>query len=336
MADDRFLALLEPRKDEVRELLGTALDDEKQRFIALAIRAVQDPKFDKCTPESKIGCIIQAAACKLELGTVPQLAFLVPYSGELTFQPSYIGQIKLAIDASIATDIYADLVYEHDEITVESGTDRRLIHKPKIFGERGKLIGAYAVAKLPDGGNTFEILEMKDIEAIKAAALRIAERGGQSKGLSPAWRFFEGEMVKKSAIRRLVKRLQGKGSPEAMDRLRKGIERDDLDFEAMRGAEKADDDMPTAARKVHAEVVDDKANGSAKRHSSAAKKPDPQKDRPVTMSEANELSETADSLNLGFKMIQGVLKKYGVEEFEALKVSQVAGVAEALAAAAAQ
>ena len=327
MPDDRFLALLEPRRDEVRELLGTALDDEKQRFIALAIRAVTDPKFDRCTPESKIDCIIQSAAAYLELGTVDKLAFLIPYGNVLTFQPSYVGKIKRIVDAGVALDVYAELVYENDFFEEEAGSERRINHKPLRFKDRGKLVGAYAVAQLTNGATAYEVLEMADLEAIEKAALRIS--GGKP---SPAYQFFGGEMKKKAAIHRLVKRLQGdRRNPEASDRLAATLSADErqFDFDSMRKTdEAATDDLPTA-RKVEAELVDDKADGKKK-----AVRAKSTEDRQVTMSEADELSTTADSLNLRRRQILPVLQRFGVAEFEDLKLSQMGDVAKALAEAA--
>ena len=326
MPDDRFLALLEPRKDEVRELLGTALDDEKQRFIALAIRAVSDPKFDHCTPESKINCIIQAAAAYLELGTVDKLAFLIPYGKELTFQPSYLGKIKRIVDAGVALDVYAELVYENDFFEEFSGSERRFVHKPLRFKDRGKVVGAYAVALLTNGLISYEILELADLEAIEKAALRIS--GGKP---SPAYQFFGGEMKKKAAIHRLAKRLQGdRRNPEASERLAATLSADErqFDFDSMRKTDEAADDLPTA-RKVEAEFVDDKADGKKK-----AVRAKTAEDRQVTMSEADELSTTADSLNLGRRQILPVLQRFGVAEFEDLKLSQMGDVAKALAEAA--
>jgi recombination protein RecT len=329
MPNDGFLALLEPRKDEVRELLGTALDDEKQRFIALAIRAVSDPKFDKCTPESKIDCIIQSAAAYLELGTVDKLAFLIPYDNVLTFQPSYVGKIKRIIDAGVALDVYAELVYENDFFEESAGSERRINHKPLRFKDRGRLVGAYAVAQLTNGATAYEVLELADLDAIEKAALRIS-RGKPS----PAYQFFGGEMKKKAAIHRLVKRLQGdRRNPEASERLAATLSADErqFDFDGMRKTDAAAaDDLPTA-RKVTAEFVDDdKADGKKK-----AARVKQTEDRQVTMSEADELSTMAESAGLGFRQAMAMLKRFGVDEFEDLKHSQIEDVAKAIAAAAA-
>lgn len=320
---DQFLALLEPRKPEIMDMLGGVLDDEKQRFIALAIRAVSDPKFDRCTNESKLDCVIQAAVCKLELGTADKLAWLIPYGNVLSFQPSYIGKRKRVIESGVAEDVYAELVYENDEFDEISGAERKIVHKPLRFKDRGRLVGAYAVSMHANGRSNYEILEEKDLDAIEKAALRIS--GGKP---SPAWQYFKGEMQKKSAMHRLMKRLVGvarKHDP----RLEAVLEADErnYEFETMRTAEEQEPDLPTAVvREAHVEVVEDKPKPkpAAKKPETAVASEKPiETDRQITLVEATELSDLAESLSLTFKTQKAVLVKLNVGDFEELKLSQL-------------
>ena len=68
-----------------------------------------------------------------------------------------------------------------------------------MFSDRGELKGVFAQAKLKDGTVYVEVMNMKDIEAIKGAS-----RGSK---YGPWAGPFASEMMKKSAIRRLTKRL---------------------------------------------------------------------------------------------------------------------------------
>jgi alkylated DNA nucleotide flippase Atl1 len=153
----------EPRKDEVRELLGTALDDEKQRFIALAIRAVTDPKFDKYE-RVKIDCIIQSAAAYARAGHGGQAAFLIPYGNVLTFSRAMSARSahhhlcstrRLRQDWSMST------------ISSRRGW-RRAPHQPQPlrFKDRGGW-SAPAVAQLTNGATAYEVLELADLDAIE-------------------------------------------------------------------------------------------------------------------------------------------------------------------------
>lgn len=346
---DRFLTVLEPQRKEITELLGDLTEPDKMRFVALACRAVTDPKFDKCTDRSKLDCIIQAATCRLELGTPDHLAFLIPYGDQVTFQPSYLGKIKRLIDAGAAAKIFAELVYEYDDWK-EDAAARRLEHRPKRFGLRGALVGAYALAVLPSGDVDYEVLVQADIEAIKKASERMADRHrpqSERGQLSPAWRFFEGEMIKKSAIHRLAKRLQGDRSrSDAINRLHATVDAEArlFDFNDLREAEH-DTSLPDPpTRKVNPDEVLKPAGGEGRRRergsslkppgdtrpaSAPPSAPDP--DSPISMVELDGLVQIADTLNLTLGVIRDTLIKVaGVRTFEQLKSSQVETVAKAL------
>jgi recombination protein RecT len=98
--------------------------------------------------------------------------------------------------------VYAHVVYEQDEFAIELGSEPRVTHRPFIDGERGAIRGAYAVAKLESGAIDIEWMGLEELEKIRAGAA--ATRGGKD---SPAYAEHEGEMYRKSPIRRLAKRL---------------------------------------------------------------------------------------------------------------------------------
>jgi recombination protein RecT len=222
---DRFADLLESEKPKIAALLAEY--QKPERFFALAYELKKDPALSRCTPESLIKCIVDAANCGLEIGGPDKHCFIIPYNDLATFQPSAWGIIFRLVRAGIVSHMYADIVYEFDQVEIISGSRRVFEHRPKIFGERGRMIGAYAVAYLANGVIDFEIFEMKDIDAVKNAALRNARRRKPDAELSPAWRFFETEMVKKSVIRRLAKRLQGeRKDDDAGERLARTLETD--------------------------------------------------------------------------------------------------------------
>src|SRR5208282_2725355 len=73
---DQFLALLDSRADEIRALLPKYLTSE--RFFVLARQVEKNPTLRACTPQSLFDCVLQAAQCGLEIGTVDQHAFIIP------------------------------------------------------------------------------------------------------------------------------------------------------------------------------------------------------------------------------------------------------------------
>jgi len=317
---ENFLALIDSHKAEIESLLPKYLTPE--RFFTLARMVEKDPNLRSCTPQSLFECVLKAAQCGLEIGTVDQHAYIIPYKNEATFQPSYRGLIFRLVNAGVVVNMYADVVRKGDFYEMISGTERRFVHKPAIFAERGDVIGAYAVATLPNGLIDFEIMELRDLEAIERAALRIS--GGKP---SPAWAYFKSEMQKKSVIRRHAKRLQGD---------RRGLinndeaTRLDLTFAATKpisGEPEEPDDTPTAKgegpRAVHAEIVNDKLN----------LKPDAQE--PISESDQEMLMKVAKQHRVSLSnLVQMLYDKFGIDDLSGLKKGQVAEASRAIEEAA--
>lgn len=206
----QFLALVEQRRAVIDDALGAIAEPQKKRFVTLAVRAIHDHQHRdgtscRCTAQSYWQVVIDACQTQLELGTVDDLAYLIPYGNELTLRPSYKGMIKRIIEGGVADHIYAEVVRQKDYRRFKSGEERKLIHRFDPFDtKRGEIVGCYSMATLSNGIKDWEALSMTDIEGIKGAA----RRTGKGK-TSPAWQSFPEEMYKKSVLRRHIKRLQG-------------------------------------------------------------------------------------------------------------------------------
>jgi recombination protein RecT len=140
----------------------------------------------------------------------------------------YKGMCKLARQAGDVTGLYAHEVCERDRIECHLGTDKRLIHDPNIFGDRGPVVGYYAVIKFADSSFDFEPMTRKQTQAIRdrSDAWR-SFKDGRIK--STPWATDEDEMAKKTVLRRLLKRQPQ--SPELAEAIR--IE-DEAEFPEMR------------------------------------------------------------------------------------------------------
>lgn len=248
MPPDKFEEMLDREKPAITSLLAPY--QKPERFFTLIYEFFKDPSLRSCTPESKLKCVADAANCGLEIGGPDKHCGVIPYGPEAQLQIFYQGIIYRLVKAKIVKHMYAALVHENDFIEVRQGTRPELNHRPKMFGDRGKVVGAYAVAFLPNGMTDFEIMELDDLKAVEAAAVRLAERNPKHKGPSPAWRFFPGEMQKKSAIRRLAKRLQGDRSlsDDEARRLSATLEHDNRSFDL--NAVDEPEDLPTTAVKM--------------------------------------------------------------------------------------
>ena len=57
-------------------------------------------------------------------------------------------------------------VCQNDKFDLVYGFDEKLVHAPAL-GERGEIIGFYAIAKLCDGGHAFEFMSRLQVERIR-------------------------------------------------------------------------------------------------------------------------------------------------------------------------
>lgn len=138
-------------------------------------------------------------------------------SKEPQLRVGYRGFIKLARQSGDVTQIYAHEVCQNDFIQADLGADKALIHRPDIFGDRGPIVGYYAVVKFKDGGFDFEPMSVDQIHGIRdrSDAWKAFKEGIIR---STPWSTDESEMAKKTTIRRLQKRIPQ--SPELTEAFR--------------------------------------------------------------------------------------------------------------------
>ena len=228
-----------------------------ERMMRVCNTAIQKtPALLDCEPRSLMGAIIQSSQLGLEPDGVLGHAYLIPFNNRKTGRiecqsiAGNKGLIELSRRSGQISTVYAHAVHANDEFRYTLGLDPTLIHKP-TSGEPGDLIAVYAVCHLRDGGKQFEVLQRREIDAIRS----------QSKASnSGPWVTHYDEMAKKTALRRLCKLLPT--SPElaraaALDELAEASQPQDLGFLAP--AEIPGDDSATV---VDAES-DDQDRGDA-------------------------------------------------------------------------
>lgn len=171
-------------------------------FRNAAVVAVTDnPRILDCNQQSVFKAIRKLAAA----GLVPdgREAAIVPYKGEAQAMPMVAGLIKTARNSGEIVSIWADVVYDDEELKVWiDGGERRFDHKFDPLQRGGEIKGAYAVAKLRDGTIEFEPMGFSQIE--KRRKVSATQRGNEPAGVWAQW--YE-EMAKKTVIRALCKRL---------------------------------------------------------------------------------------------------------------------------------
>ena len=117
-----------------------------------------------------------------------------------TAMPMIAGILKKVRQSGEILTLTSNIIYEADDFTYFVDQDGEHVkHEPKLFGERGSAIGAYALAKTKDGGVYVEIMDVNQINAVKSAS--------RSASYGPWSGSFEHEMWRKTVLRRLSKRL---------------------------------------------------------------------------------------------------------------------------------
>lgn len=178
------------------------------KFSQEAYYAIQILERNKYTldiargnPSSLRNSIINVATIGLSLQPSMGLAYLVPRKCEICLDISYLGLIKLAQEGGGILHVKADLVYEKDNFTI-NGSFSEPTHSYSPFGDRGELKGAYVVALTSDGNYLTTIMPINEVFEIRNASE--SYKNPKSREYSP-WVRFEGEMVKKTVIRRAFK-----------------------------------------------------------------------------------------------------------------------------------
>jgi recombination protein RecT len=208
---EQIAHLLQSKRGEIAKMLPKHLNAERLLKVA-QIAATTTPALAKCDVASLVGAIGQCAQMGLEPNTVLGHAYLVPFNtkrkdpatgaerwvNSVQVIIGYKGLIDLARRSGQIVSIAAHEVCEQDTFDLVYGLDEKLEHRPAM-GERGEVIGFYAVAKLKDGGHCFEFMSRLQVEQIMA--------GTQSKGKYGPWKDNFTEMGRKTVIRRLAKYL---------------------------------------------------------------------------------------------------------------------------------
>ncbi len=188
---------------EMRAQLKAQLPDgiPVERFHGIVMTAVQmTPDLALCERKSLLLSVLRCAAD----GLYPdgRDAAIVPYNDRkrgvtvAQYMPMVAGILKRARNSGEITSVSAQAVYENDHFDYELGDREVLRHRPAM-GERGALIGAYAIVRTRDGGIYRSVMDKHEIERRRAASAAPD---------SPAWRDWYDEQACKVVLRHCLKR----------------------------------------------------------------------------------------------------------------------------------
>jgi recombination protein RecT len=192
--------------DQVKMALPDHISVEKFQRIVITALAKTPDLVAADRPSLFTSCVEAAADGLLPNG---KEAALVVYNTKVKrggndvwikavqYMPMIAGIYKKARNSGEVKTLAAYVVYENDEFSFSYGFEPTITHNP-VLGDRGKPIAVYAVAVMADGCRDLEVMTIDEVEKVRKAS-RAGENG--------PWKAWWEEMARKTAVRRLAKRL---------------------------------------------------------------------------------------------------------------------------------
>ncbi len=206
--------------------------DTFQRECSFALQLFSANAYlDKATTKSKLQAVLNIANTGLSLNPVLGFGYLVPRKNyktneiECHFMPGYQGLVKLLTDTGSVTTIYSQLVFKDDTFKVTLGTQPGIEHEPQFKSKDIEKV--YAVAVLPDGTKQIELMTIADCHDIREMSESYKAFKKESTK-NCVWVSHEGEMCRKSVIKRLYKYLP---KSDKSENLTKAIELDNSEYD---------------------------------------------------------------------------------------------------------
>jgi recombination protein RecT len=206
MSTANALSMISDEIYGVREQFDKVLIDKTinfEREAGFAIQVLGASEFAMKTAmqnrQSVINAVVNVAAIGISLNPAKKQAYLVPRDGRICLDISYMGLLDLAIQSGSILWGQAELVNESDGFEL-NGFDKPPTHKRNPFSkERGAIVGAYVVVKTRDGDYLTTCMQIDDVYEIRNRS------SAWKSGRSCPWKTDEGEMIKKTVIKRAYK-----------------------------------------------------------------------------------------------------------------------------------
>lgn len=179
--------------------------EQEANFALQALRANDFlAKTAAENPDSLINAVHNIASVGLSLNPALKHAYLVPRDKKVCLDFGYKGLSHLAMDAGAVLYVQAEIVYEKDKFELR-GRGQEPVHERDPFNpNRGNIRGAYCVAELRGNKFLVEIMTIAEILAIRDRT-QAYKAYLEKKVKSCPWVSDEGEMIKKTVIRRASK-----------------------------------------------------------------------------------------------------------------------------------
>lgn len=194
-------AIQEARDDFSRVLVDRSISFERESGFAIQQLQRNDYTLSIAmkNKQSVINAITNIAAIGISLNPARKQAYLVPRGGKICLDISYMGLLDIAVASGSILWGQAELVRENDAFR-KIGMDKQPVHDFEPFGKgRGDIVGVYVVVKLHNGDYLTTTMDIDDVHSIRDRS------ESWKRGNSSPWKTDEGEMIKKTVIRRAYK-----------------------------------------------------------------------------------------------------------------------------------
>lgn len=174
MAQDKPKSLQALIESSAKEL-GRALPEHMraERIVRIALTCIRtNPELSKCTPESFLGALFTSAQIGVE--PIAGRAYLLPFNSkrkqpdgtwhtvkECQFILGYRGVVDLFYRHEKAINLAWGVRHTNDPFEIVLGTEPKLTHIP-IDGDRGVVVGFWALANLANGGKAFHYMTLDE------------------------------------------------------------------------------------------------------------------------------------------------------------------------------
>ena len=172
---------------------------EKEKQFAIQALQANDylSKIAASKPATLQNAIINIASIGISLNPALKHAYLVPRKGGVCLDLSYMGLLHLAQSSGVILWGQCKVVRANDTYQ-NAGLSKEPTHLANTFGDRGDIVGAYCTVKTVDGDFLTEEMNITEI-------FEIRERSEAYKRKSGPWKTDEGEMIRKTVVKRAYK-----------------------------------------------------------------------------------------------------------------------------------
>ena len=152
--------------------------------------------LEKCTHESIYNALLDMIT--QGLSPAKTQCYFIPYGNKVKLTRSYFGTMKVVKQLPEVKDIYAQVIYEGDDVEIKNVEGHKVLvkHDTNWLNQDNPIIGAYCIIEKNDGEKVLTIMTKKEID--KAWA--------QSKNKSVQNNFPQ-EMAKRTVINRAAKQF---------------------------------------------------------------------------------------------------------------------------------